>query len=262
MSQERAVVETLLGSRPVNRQGVLIVHSGFAGLSRAGLRAEAFCAALVDFMAGGTVLMPTMTWRTVTPDAPVFDEMNTPSHTGVLTEVFRTGFATHRSLHPTHAVAGRGPLAPLLLSSHHRGTTPCPGGSPYGLIREYDTAILMLGVGLESCTAFHHAEEMIAPELYVRPMAEAQDYTLVDRRGVRHQVKTRRHPRLPRDFPKFGPMLMEAGQLSEGVIHNTRWMLFTARDLYRLLFSALTQQPDAILTYPLAPAPVCGGAGT
>lgn len=247
MSLEAQVVESVLSSRPVTRNGILLVHSGFRHLSHAGLRAETFCQALIDAMPEGTVLMPSMTWRTVTRDNPVFDELHTPSHTGILTEIFRTGFSTHRSLHPTHSVVGRGPLAEFLLSAHHLGTTPCPGGSPYGLMREYDAHILMLGVGMESCTAFHHAEEMIAPELYVRPMEEAEDYDLIDRHGAIHRVKTRRHPRLPRNFSKFNAILRAEGGLSEGTIHNTPWLLFSARDLYRVLFRALVVRKDAIL---------------
>jgi len=245
---ESDVVGDILRSRPVTRDGVLIVHSAFARLSRAGLRAERFCEALIDAMPGGTVLMPTMSWRTVTPASPVFDELATPSHTGVLTEVFRVGCATHRSLHPTHSVAGIGPLASALLSTHHLGSTPCPGGSPYGLIREYDAAILLLGVGLECCTAIHHPEEMIAPDLYVRPPEEAEEYTLVDREGRSRVVKTRRHQRLPRDFPKFAEPLRAVGGLSEGVAPgDTPWTLIGARELYRLLFTALARRRDATL---------------
>ena len=65
--------------------------------------------ALLGHLSGGTLVMPTMTWRTVTPDRPVWDELATPSHTGVLTEVFRTRYATARSIHPTHSVAACGP---------------------------------------------------------------------------------------------------------------------------------------------------------
>lgn len=226
-----------------------MVHSAFAGFSRAGLRAERFCEALIDEMRGGTVLMPTMTWRTVTPANPIFDELNTPGHTGVLTEVFRTRFASHRSLHPTHSAAGLGPLAKLLLSTHHEGTTPCAGNSPYGLARDYDASILMLGVSLEACTAIHHAEEVMAPELYVRPLNEAEDYELVDRRGITHRVKTRRHPRLPRDFPKFEPALKDEGLLEAGRVGEAPWRLFSARDLYRLLFTSLERRRDATLTF-------------
>jgi aminoglycoside 3-N-acetyltransferase len=248
VSGELAVVRAMLGSRPVARDGVLVVHSAFRGFSRAGLRAEEFCEALIAEMAVGTILMPTMTWRTVTPQNPVFDELKTPSHTGVLSEVFRTAYASHRSLHPTHSAAGRGPLAAHLLSTHHDGTTPCAGNSPYGLMRDFDAHILLLGIGLEACTAFHHAEETIAPELYVRPMEESEPYDLIDRRGVTHRMRTRRHFRLPRDFPKFEPVLREAGLLAEGRVGEGRWILFSARDLYRILFAALVERKDATLT--------------
>ncbi len=247
MSGEAEVIQAILGSSPVARDSLLIVHSAFRGLSQAGLRAESFCEALVDAMADGTILMPTMTWRTVTPANPVFDELKTASHTGVLSEVFRTRFATHRSLHPTHSAAGRGPLSKLLLSTHHLGTTPCAGNSPYGLIREYDTHILMLGVGLECCTAIHHVEEMMAPDVYVRPIEDAEEYDLLDRHGVTHRVQTRRHVRRLRDFPKFEPMLNVHGMLAEGRVHGTRWILFSARELYRVVSEALVEHQDATL---------------
>lgn len=252
MAREADVLLTMLDSRPVVRDGLLVVHSAFRGLSQAGLRAEAFCEALVEAMDGGTILMPTMTWRTVTPASPVFDELKTPSHTGVLSEVFRTRFATHRSLHPTHSVAGRGPLAKLLLSTHHLGTTPCAGNSPYGLMREYETHVLMVGVGLECCTAMHHAEEMMAPDVYVRSLEEAEEYELVDRLGVTHRVKTRRHLRRLRDFPRFEPMLKERGMLSEGRVHDTRWILFPVRELYKVVLGALSEDEEATLEHAVA----------
>ncbi len=247
MAGEREIVAAILGSRTLTRSGILTVHSSFRHLSRAGLRAEAFCEALIDYMQDGTVLMPTMTWRTVTPENPVFDELKTPSHVGVLTEVFRTKYATHRSLHPTHSVAGRGPLAERLLSTHHEGTTPCAGNSPYGLMRDYTAYVLMIGVGLESCTAFHHAEEMMAPEIYVRPMEQAESYQLVDRRQTVHKVMTRRHYRLPRNFPKFEPRLAAKQEIVRGECLATTWLLFDLRDLYRELFTALVARRDATL---------------
>jgi aminoglycoside 3-N-acetyltransferase len=91
----------------VPRDGVLVVHSAIAPLSRQGFRAEAIIEALLDYLSAGSLFMPTMTWRTVTPAHPEWDELATPSHTGVLTEVFRTRYATARSTHPTHSVAWR-----------------------------------------------------------------------------------------------------------------------------------------------------------
>src|SRR5688572_29475041 len=157
--REREAILRILHSGRVPADGVLVVHSAIGGLSRQGFRAEAMIEALLGHLRGGTLLMPTMTWRTVTPANPVFDEIATPSHTGVLTEVFRTRYATVRSLHPTHSAAGVGPLARTLLSTHHLGTTPVPASSPYALMRDYSSHILTIGVGLECITAIHHPEE-------------------------------------------------------------------------------------------------------
>lgn len=245
ISAEQDFVTEMLG--PFTESEVLLVHPAFAGLSRAGFRAEAFCDALISAMPDGTLLMPTMTWRSVTPANPIFDELATPSHTGVLTEIFRRRYANHRSLHPTHSVAGCGPLAAYLLSSHHLGETPCPGGSPYGLMRDVDAAILLLGVGLESCTAIHYAEETIAPDFYIRPAEEAETYTLRARDGTEHRVRTRRHRRLPRDFPKFEPALRNGRKFRAGAVAGVPWRLFALGDLYRIVLQALTRCPDATL---------------
>ncbi len=239
MNGERRLIRTMLEAGRVQPDSVLVVHSAFRNLSRTGLRAETVCEALLEEMVGGTILMPTMTWRTVTPANPIFSERATPSHTGALTEVFRTTFATHRSLHPTHSVAGCGPAAASLLSTHHHGTTPCPGTSPYGLMRDYSAFILLLGTGMESCTAIHHAEEVMAPDLYVQPQEMAEAYTLIDSTGSSHPVWTRRHRRLPRDFGKFAQPLRESENLAEGKFSGTPWMVLPVHALFQTVFQTL-----------------------
>ena len=97
-------------------------------------------------MRDGHLFMPTMTWRTVTPEHPDWDEMTTPSHTGVLSEIFRTRYAVARSIHPTHSAAGLGPGRTHALSRHHVDDTPVSANSPYGLLREYETYVFMVGV--------------------------------------------------------------------------------------------------------------------
>ena len=171
-SREAAAVVPILERFGVPRDGVLVVHSAIAPLSRRGLRAEAIIEALIDYMREGNLFMPTMTWRTVTLEHPHWDELETPSHTGVLTEIFRTRYASGRSIHPTHSVAGLGPVAPLLLSRHHIDNTPVSANSPYGLMRDYEAYILMIGVGLETATAIHLPEETVnVCAKYVPPYA-------------------------------------------------------------------------------------------
>jgi aminoglycoside 3-N-acetyltransferase len=231
----------------VPRDGVLVVHSAIGMLSRYGFRAETMIEVLLEHLAGGNLFMPTMTWRTVTLAHPFWDEIATPSHTGVLTEVFRTRYSVARSIHPTHSVAGWGPAAPLLLSRHHVDTTPVSNNSPYGLMRDYDAYVLMIGVGLECCTAIHLPEELINVEFYVRPPDAAELYQCRDRHGVVHPVRTRRHPRLDRDFPQFAGPLAEQGLLEAGVIAGCCYTIVALRDLLRHVFTALIENPRATL---------------
>src|SRR5215831_21352613 len=245
--QEARSLLPLLQRFGVPRHGTLIVHSAIAQLSRQGFRAEAIIEALLAHLAAGNLFMPTMTWRTVTPDHPVWDEIETPSHTGVLSEVFRTGYAVGRSIHPTHSVAGTGPAARLLLTRHHLDDTPVSANSPYGLMRDYETYVLMIGVGLETCTAIHLPEETIAPDIYLRPAETAVVYRCRDREGTVHAVPTRRHWRLDRDFPQFGPPLAAEGLLQTGDILGCPYVIVRMRDLLREVFAALIDNPRGTL---------------
>lgn len=249
-SKESAALLPILQGFRVPRDGVLVVHSAIGLLSRQGFRAEAMIEALLEHVADGNLFMPTMTWRTVTLAHPEWDEMATPSHTGVLTEIFRTRYATARSIHPTHSVAGWGPAAQLMLSRHHIDTTPVSGNSPYGLMRDYNAYVLTIGVGLECCTAIHLPEEIINVDLYVRPPGEAELYRCRDRHGIVHAVHMRRHPRLDRDFPQFSRPLAELGLLQTGSIQGCPYTIVALRDLLRHVFAALIRNPRATLRQP------------
>jgi len=248
--KEAAALLPILERFAVPRNATLVVHSAIAPLSRQGFRAEAMIETLLDYLNAGNLFMPTMTWRTVTLDNPHWDEMATPSHTGVLTEIFRTRYAVARSNHPTHSVAGFGPAAPLFLSRHHVDTTPVSGNSPYGLMRDYETYVLMLGVGLECVTAIHLPEETVNVDLYVRPPGEAELYHCRDRHGAVHDVRTRRHPRLDRDFPQFTSTLAERGLLESGDIAGCPYTIVALADLLRHVFAALIANPRATLRQP------------
>ena len=250
--EARASAE-LLDRAGVPGDGVLFVHSAFRRLGAAGFRADAFIEGLIDYMRDGTLVMPTMSWRVVTPANPWFDEIETPSHVGVVAELFRRSYATHRSLHPTHSVAALGRHAAKLTATHHQGDTPCPLTSPYGKAREMDAHVLLLGIGLERCTAIHHAEEMVAPEVYLFPPEMAEAYQCRSRDGTIHPMRLRRHLRLNRDFPQFAAPLTARGLMRAGELAGTKWQAVSQRDLLAEVFSALERNPRAIVAPAGAP---------
>ena len=237
----------LLEALGVARDGVLLIHSSFKGLSRACYRAESVLDGLIEYMAPGTLLMPTMSWRAVTPENPVFDELGTPSTTGILTELFRTQYATRRSLHPTHSVAGRGRLADDLLAFHHLDEMPCSDRSPWGLLDDCDAHVLLVGVGMESCTLVHHVEQAIAPELYLSPPEARERYICRDRHRHEIEMYTRRTLRLPRNFWQFEDMLADEGRLHRQILGGTLCRSFTAKDMVRVISDALRRCPKGII---------------
>jgi len=250
--ETRAAAELLDRAR-VPGDGVLFVHSAFRRLGARGLGADAFIEGLLDYMSAGTLVMPTMTWRVVTPASPVFDELDTPSHVGLLAERFRLDYATHRSLHPTHSVAAYGRHAARLTATHHLDDTPCALTSPYGQARQTDAHVVLLGIGLERCTAIHHAEEIVAPEVYLAPPDEAELYRCRSRDGVTYEVRLRRHLKLNRDFPQFAAPLAERGRLRRGELAGTPWLAVSQRDLLEEVMTALERDPRAIIAPPGAP---------
>jgi len=248
MSREAGAVAAMLDRAGMPSDAVLVVHSAFRNLGRKDYRVESFIEALLERLGPrATLLMPAMSWRIVTPSNPVFDELGTPSHVGVVPETFRLKYASARSVHPTHSVAGLGPAVGTLLGRHHVDDTPVSANSPYGLMRDYDAFVLLLGVGFERITAIHHAEEVIAPDIYLHPRHEAETYECRDRHGKSVTVKLRRHYRLNRDFPQFEPRLREKGRLTAGDVSGTSWMVMSVRDLLREVFAALVDRPDAII---------------
>jgi aminoglycoside 3-N-acetyltransferase len=241
---------TALERLGIPREGVLLVHSAFKSFGREGHDADTVVRTLVDYMKPGTLLLPTMSWRFVKPDKPVFDELQTPSNTGILTEMFRTKYATQRSLHPTHSVAGCGRLVEELLGGHHLDETPCAGRSPFGLLASHDGRVLMLGISMDCCTLIHHVEEMTAPNLYVRPASERETYTCRDRQGREVTVSLRRHLFLPRDYWQFQDLLAAEGRFHVTMLDGIACRSFRAQDMVRIATGALKDRPDAIIAKP------------
>ena len=251
-SEERAErcdagVRRALERLGIPQDGIVMVHSAFKTMAREGHEAGSVLATLVDYMVSGTLLLPTMSWRYVKPETPVFDELATPSNTGILTELFRTRYASARSLHPTHSVAGRGDLAAELLGSHHVDETPCSPRSPFGLLAARRGWVLMAGIAMDCCTLIHHVEEMIAPDLYLRPPGQREKYSCRDRRGREITVYLRRHLFLPRDYWQFQDRLAARGLLRITRIDNTICRAFLAADMVQEATAALSARPDAII---------------
>lgn len=234
----------------VPRDGVAMVHSAFRRFAGDGYGLDETLGALIDYMAPGTLVVPTMSWRFVKTPETVFDELKTPCNTGVLAETFRTRHATHRSLHPTHSAAALGKAAADMTGSHHLDETPCSDRSPFGKLAQHDGWVVMLGITMDCCTLVHHVEEKVAPDLYLRPAEQAETYVCAGRGGERVEVRLRRHLFLPRDYYQFQDLLALEGKFATAMLDNSVVRAFRARDLVAKGVELLKRRPDAIIARP------------
>lgn len=77
-----------------------------------------------------------------------YDPGKTPVTTGIIPETFRKGKGVIRGSHPSHSIAASGPKAKELSEGWHK-------------LLEMDGYILLIGVGLDRCTAMHLAEKRV-----------------------------------------------------------------------------------------------------
>jgi aminoglycoside 3-N-acetyltransferase len=225
----RRALSTALPGLGVEPGRSLLFHASFRNLSHKGFLAENFLEAILAFIGDGTLALPTLSWREVSPEKPIFNEMTTRSNVGVLSEIFRARFAERRSLHPTHSVAAMGPQTDYLLKDHGSDVRPCSPSSPWGKLAGIDAQILMIDVDMDSCTLVHHLEESFDPDRYLRD--EVEPYRCVGRDGANIEVRTRRHRKLNRNFWKFRELLAAKDQLRIATLAGTNIYGFSAADL-------------------------------
>lgn len=138
-----------------------------------------------------TLVMPTFNFgeygegaRDMLKKDPRFDLRRSPSHMGLLTEMFRRSKGVVQSRHPIYRLAALGPLADELVAGHEK----IPGGmgkdSPFDYMATHNAQILGIGKPFQVMTQVHHVESLVgdawpAPVKHVAPIA----VTIVEKNG-------------------------------------------------------------------------------
>ena len=229
----------------------VLAHSSLSSFGHVEGGARTVIDALLETLGpSGTLLVPTLTGnRTLSAaNPPVFDPAHTPPWTGRIPETALTYPQARRSLHPTHSVAAIGAQAESMTAGHEYSLTPCGPDSPYGRLAARDGYVLLIGVGLQCCTLFHHVEEAVGVPYMVQPgLVAAQVVTGGQTRTLHlmiHAYGT------PRDFSRMEPVLRERGALQETQIGEATVKLIRARELVRLTAQALRNDATILLAKP------------
>jgi len=171
-----------LGIKPGD---VVLMHSSMKTL-KTELTPEGFLLELMEALTDtGTLLLPALTYESVTLDHPFFSVTESEPCVGILPKTFmrmngveRSIHRVLRSMHPTHSVCAWGANAEAMTREHIRDNTPVGSCSPFMLLPEFDGKILFVGDILHSCTFMHGIEEIVnAPYVMNKDMTR---YTLTD----------------------------------------------------------------------------------
>ncbi|CAL5871544.1 uncharacterized protein PFLUO_LOCUS5797 [Penicillium psychrofluorescens] len=163
---------------------VVLLHSSLRSLGWVCGGAEAVVLALLDVLGPeGTLVVPSQTrynsdpaswknspvpevwWPIIRAHTPPFDPCTSrPEGMGAIAEAVRTWPGAVRSAHPQTSFAAVGPRAKSLMDYH---PLDCRLGerSPLARLEDAGAQVLLVGVGFDSCTAFHLAEYRIPLKL-------------------------------------------------------------------------------------------------
>lgn len=179
----------------IKRGDTILMHSSFKALGEIEGGAGAFFDAIISYLGDeGTLILPALSFVSVTAKNPNFNLKQTPSCVGYLPEYFRTQVSgVKRSLHATHSCCAIGKYADELVANHHLDETPVGKNSPFAKLPQYLGKILFIGCSTDRNTSMHGVEELCEPP-YLLNREEKITYTLDDGEGkIYHRDSFRHH---------------------------------------------------------------------
>lgn len=207
-----AVVDALLEA--VGRQGNVVMSTHSANLSE-DVRTPELIALGVSWLCK---ILP-------------YDPLRTPVRTGLIPEVFRKREGVVRGSHPSNSVAALGPKAGVLSEGWHR-------------LLELDGLILLIGVGLESCTAMHLAEKRVHFPDRILKMITPPKWFVEKYPEDQWEWDVGPYP----DFAKLTQPCFERGILKTVKVGNAPLKLVRLKDLIDLFVEYLEKGPDLFYT--------------
>lgn len=219
----------------------LLMHSSMKAIAPVEGGPQAVLDALTGYLVDGTLALPTLSWEVIHDKPPLFDQKNTPSIVGLLTETFRKRPGVVRSLHPTHSVSATGKQAAWLVSEDHLNNSPCGPTSSWHKLMELNGKILMAGCGLNRCTFIHGVEEWLN---IPGRLGEQMDFIMVREDGTRFTMRSCPHRGQPSEqFPKAQQALVDAGALAYGKFGHADALLLDAKKTFEVSKDLLARDP-------------------
>ena len=234
----------------------VLVHSSLKSIGEVEGRADAVLSAMEEYLSGGLLILPTLSWSAVNDKQPVYSVRDTPSSVGALTEIFRKRPGVFRSLHPTHSLAAKGPRAAEFVAGHEKFDSPAHKDSPWGRLYSWCAKIMFIGTGQINCNTFLHGVEEWLPVPGMLTETH-QQLVVFDEKGNRFEVPSRRHQGAhSRWYHLLEKEYREAGAVTEGVFGSAKVVILDAVKVGDITFEVLKKEPRFFTDdyqYPLHP---------
>ena len=221
----------------------LLMHSSMKALGT-DASPEDFLRALMDFLGEkGTLLLPALTYESVTEARPLFQIAETEPCVGLLPRVFMRMPGVRRSMHPTHSCCAYGFRARERTSQQHLDLTPVGPNSPFRLLAGAGGKILMVGDINDHCTFMHGMEEIAQAPYCLR--TKPTRYILEDWDGTRREVFLFAHDFREIARQRYGRFeaLLDSPDLRRGKICRANCTLVSAPALKKAAVSKLMEDP-------------------
>jgi len=196
----------------------LLVHSSLSAIGGFPQGLDSIVRSLID--ACETLVMPTHSYcypASPEEDAPVFDAASTPAQTGALCDFFWRQAGVVRSIHATHSVAAKGPIATELCAGHYHASSPCGRSTPFLRLVDKGASALMFGVSFKFYTLFHTAEFDAESEYAYRHGARDR-LRVIDEAGRLRECWSMRQNWEPTRYEEAGLLLERLGLVRRGAL--------------------------------------------
>lgn len=227
------------------------VHSSLSSFGHVEGGADAVIDALLDAVGKeGTIVMPTFSTNreilALTPEMKAvgvswlmkilpYDPDREPCWTGGIPEVFRKRKQVLRSLHPLHSLAATGPCAQMIIEAGRNGALPA-----WKKVLELGGYVLLIGVGLESCTAMHLVEERVKLPEHIQKKLTPPKWLLDRYPATEWDWDVGPYP----DFKQMEEPCLNRGIMKTVKVGNATLRLLKLEELVDLYTEYLQKKPD------------------
>lgn len=235
----------------------ILMHSSYKSLGGIEGGAKTFYDVFMEVLgAEGTLIVPSLSYRTVTRENPEFNIKTTPSCVGYLSEYFRTNVpGVIRSMHATHSCCAVGRLAREITQDHELDLTPVGTNSPFAKLPKYNGKIFMLGCGTGCNTSMHGVEETAEPP-YCIDREHPINYILTDGdtsvsvKSYRHDFMAANGKHIRQRYDRMVDLL-EEDEISHGYVLSAESYLMDACAVWKKGKQKLMEDPLYFVDYPV-----------